>query len=93
MRYQGEEYEIAEFDPEKYQKDMAGFKVRFPAVKGKMYNLDGKLETVPGYCGCGEKLKGKERRVNICTKCQLEYKTGPKVKVVGKGFVIQEALF
>ncbi len=60
-----------EFNLRQYQKNTANFKERFPAVKGKMYDLDGNLETVPGYCNCGEKLTKKERRVNICTNCLL----------------------
>ena len=69
MKYQGIEYKTEEFDLERFKKDMLDFNRRFPPVRGKMYDLDGNLETVPGYCDCSEKLVGKERRVNICTKC------------------------
>ena len=69
MKYQGIEYKTEEFDLERFKKDMLDFNRRFPPVRGKMYDLDGKLEIVPGYCDCSEKLVGKERRVNICTKC------------------------
>lgn len=81
------------FNLEKYRKDKADFNERLPAVKGKMYDLKGNLETVPGYCNCGEKLTKKERRVNICTNCLLAYKAGPKVKVIENKFIVQEPLF
>ena len=94
MKYLGVEFETKLFDLEKYRKDMEDFNRRYPPVKGKMYNADGNLETVPGYCDCGEKLTKAERRVKLCTKCQrLAYRTDPKVKVIEKEFVVQESLF
>ncbi len=81
MRFLGIEYKAEEFNLENYLKNMEDFNRRWPPVKGKMYKLDGALETVPRYCECGEKLTKVERRVELCTKCQFVYRVGPKVKV------------
>ena len=73
MKYLGVEFETKEFDLEKYHKDMKDFNRRWPPVKGKMYDMDGNLETAPGYCNCGEKLTKVEKRVGLCTKCQTKF--------------------
>ena len=48
MKFQGIEYKTEEFNLKRFKKDMADFNKRFPPIKGMMYDLEGKLELVPG---------------------------------------------
>jgi len=51
MKFQGIEYKTEEFNLKRFKKDMADFNKRFPPIKSMMYDLDGKLELIPGGVG------------------------------------------